>query len=306
MELRHLRYFTAIAEAENMSLAARKLRIAQPALSQRMKDLEEELSLALFERHGRGIRLTPAGRYYLEEMRQVLARIDAAGQEARQIQRGEVGSLRLAILETLALAEPLPRLLRELRRRHPGLHLKLVGMTSMAQYEALHAHAIDAGLIAHRPFQDPEIRGLPVLEIPIHAMLPARHPLAGRTSLHLQDLEDLDFIWPEAEAGTSYWALFREAFEGRAWRPRVVQEASSFVTTTALVAAGYGCALGITVPGSPSMEGIVQLPIVDLDLQMKVELVWHQDNPSPALQRLLEVVRSIRSGDGEPEPCGNT
>jgi len=75
MELRHLRYFAAIAEAENFSRAARTLRIAQPALSQRRRDLEAELGLALFERKGRGIRLTPAGRYYLEEVRQVLARL---------------------------------------------------------------------------------------------------------------------------------------------------------------------------------------------------------------------------------------
>jgi DNA-binding transcriptional LysR family regulator len=293
LELRHLRYFTAIAEAESFSRAARKLRVAQPALSQRMKDLEGELGLALFERSGRGIRLTPAGRYYLEEVRQTLHRLEAAGEEARQIQRGEVGSLRLAILETLSLVEPLPRLLRELRRRHPGLHLKLVGLPSLAQYEALHARTIDAGLIAHRPFEDREIRALPVLEIPFLAMLPAGHPLASRTSLRLEDLENLDFIWPEAEASTSYWTVFREAFEGRAWRPRVVQEASSFVTTTSLVAAGYGCALGIPVPGSPSMEGIVQVPIDDLDLRLRIELVWHQDNPSPALQRFLEVVGEV-------------
>jgi len=293
MELRHLRYFKAVAETENVTQAALKLRIAQPALSQRIKDLEEELGLSLFERSGRGIRLTPAGRYYLEEVRQILARIDAVGKEARQIERGEVGSLRLAILETLSLAEPLPRLLRELRRCHPSLHLKLVGMPSLNQYEALHARTIDAGLVANRPREDKDILGLPMTEIPIHAMVPVNHPLAGRASLCLEELEDLDFIWPEAEARTSYWTVFREAFEGRSWRPRVVQEASSFVTTTSLVAAGYGCALGITLPGGPSVEGVAQVPIVDLDLRLRIELVWHKDNPSPALQRFLELARSL-------------
>ncbi|MGA2081623.1 MAG: LysR substrate-binding domain-containing protein [Holophaga sp.] len=292
MELRHLRYFAAIAEAENFSRAARTLRIAQPALSQRRRDLEAELGLALFERKGRGIRLTPAGRYYLEEVRQVLARLEAAGTRARQIERGEVGSLRVAILEILTLAGPIPRLLQALHAHHPGLHLKLVGMPSLAQYEAILARSIDAGFVAHRPFPDPDIQGMPVLDFPVHAVVPAGHPLARRRSLHLKDLENLDFIWPEPEAATSYWALFREAFEERSWQPRVVQEASSHIATMSLVAAGYGCALGISVPGIPPMEGIVQIPILDLDLRLRIELVWHKDNPSPALQRFLELARA--------------
>ena len=293
MELRHLRYFATIAERENFSAAAKVLRIAQPALSQRMRDLEADLGFALFERRGRGVRLTRAGTYYLEEIQQVLARIEAAGEQARQIARGEVGSLRLALLEALALADPVPRLLRELRGRHPGLHLKLVGLPSLAQYEAIRAHTIDAGFVAHRSFRDPDILGLPVMAIPIHAMVPRGHPLARRPSIHLKDLEDLDFIWPEVEARTSYWTVFREAFEGRDWQPRVVQEASSYMTTTSLVAAGYGCALGITLPGAADLEGIVQIPIVDLDLHLRIELVWHKDNPSPVLQRFLELARTV-------------
>lgn len=293
MELRHLRYFKAIAEAENFTRAARGLRVAQPALSARMKDLEAELGLALFEPQGRGIRLTPAGRYYLAEVRQILERIDAAGEAARQIQRGEVGSLRLAILETLSQVEPLPTLLRELRARHPALGLKLVGLSSIAQQAALRAGTIDVGLIARDPFQDPDTTARLLLEIPIHAMLPASHPLAHRAYLRLADLENLDFVWPEAEASTPYWAIYRDAFEGRDWKPRVVQEASSFVTTASLVAAGYGCALGIAVPGGPAAEGIAQVPIQDMDLRLKVHLVWRRDNPSPALQRFLEVVEDI-------------
>ena len=302
MELRHLRYFATIAELENFSRAAQVLRIAQPALSQRMRDLEAELGVALFERHGRGVRLTRTGRYYLEEVQQILARIEAAGKEAGQIARGEVGSLRLALLEALALAAPVPGLLRELRARHPGLHLKLVGMPSLAQYEAIHARTIDAGFVAHRAFQEPDIQGLPVTAIPIHAMVPAGHALAARSSLHLKDLENQDFIWPEVEARTSYWTVFREAFEGRGWQPRVVQEASSYMTTTSLVAAGYGCALGITLPGAAEVEGIVQIPILDLDLHLRIELVWHKDNPSPVLQRFLELARKVLAGDGAGAP----
>ena len=83
----------------------------------------------------------------------------------------------------------------------------------------------------------------------------------------------------------------------------MVQEASSFVTTTSLVAAGYGCALGITVPGSPSLEGVVQIPILDLDLCLRIEWVWHRDNPSPALRRFLDLVRALPvRPPGSPAP----
>ena len=204
-----------------------------------------------------------------------------------------MGSLRLAILEILSLAGPVPRLLQELHRRHPGLHLKLVGMPSLAQYEALQARRIDAGFTAHRLFDAPDIQSLPVSDLPILAMVPVRHPLAGRPFLQLKDLEGLDFIWPEEEARTSYWGLFREAFEGVAWQPRVVQEASSWVATVGLVAAGYGCALGLAMPGMPGAEGVVQIPVRDLDLRFRVELVWHRDNPSPALHRFLDLARRV-------------
>jgi DNA-binding transcriptional LysR family regulator len=293
MELRHLRYFAAIGATENVTRAARQLRVAQPALSQRVKDLEAELGLALFEPRGRGIRLTPAGHYYLAEVRQILERLEAAGDAARRIQRGEVGSLRLGILEALSLVEPLPGLLKEVRARLPGLHLKLAGMPSLAQCEALAAGTLDAGFVAVQP-RDGELRSRPIQEIPILAMLPAGHPLADRSALRLADLESLDFIWPEEEASTSYWGLFREAFEGRSWRPRIVQEASSFATTASLVAAGFGCALGLALPPGPGTEGIVRIPIQDLDLRLRVHLVWHGGNPSPALERFLEVAGQSR------------
>ena len=293
MELRHLRYFAVIAELENFSKASQVLHIAQPALSQRMLDLEAELGLSLFDRVGRGVRLTRAGEYYLEEIRQILARIEAAGEQARQIGRGEVGSLRLAVLEALAFAPPIPRLLQELRTHHPGLHLKLVGMPTLAQYEAIHAGGLDAGFVAHRAIQDERIQGLPVMALPFHAMVPAGHPLAARPSVLWKDLEDLDFIWPEEEARTSYWTVFRAALEGKGWQPRVVQEASSNITITSLVAAGYGCSLGISVPGSPAPAGIRLIPILDTDLRLRVELVWLRDNPSPALQRFLELARTV-------------
>nr|WP_320132549.1 LysR substrate-binding domain-containing protein [uncultured Holophaga sp.] len=291
MELRHLRYFVAVAETENYTRAAQRLRVAQPALSQRMKDLEAELGISLFTPKGRGICLTPAGHYYLAEVRQTLERLAIAGEAARQIQRGEIGTLRLATLETFALVGPLPRVLQQVRARHPGLRLKLVGMDHRAQYEGLRNRTLDVGYVDHHPGEGEGMEALQVLDIPIRVMLPLQHPLASRSSLRIQDLENLDFIWPEAEAGSAYWDLFRKALEGRSWRPRIVQEASSFPTTASMVAAGFGCALGIATPPHLTVDGLVQIPLEDIDLRMQVHLVWQPDNPSPVLQRFLDVAR---------------
>jgi DNA-binding transcriptional LysR family regulator len=298
MELRHLRYFVAVAELENYTQAAHKLHVAQPSLSQRIKDLEEELGLTLFAHKGRGIRLTPAGQYFLAEVRQMLGRLTAATDAARRIERGEVGSLRLSTLEAFTTVEPIPTLLQHLRSRHPGLHLKLVGLHSQAQYRAILEGKIDAGIVGHRPAEEPELAlsALHLRDIPILAMLPEGHRLAGRDSLRLDDLVDLDFIWPEADANTSYWAVFREALKDRDWKPKVAQEASSFATTRSLVSAGFGCALGIAIPGQARIEGIVQIPVQDLDLRIRLHLVWSPDNPSPTLQRFLAVVQEVVAG----------
>jgi DNA-binding transcriptional LysR family regulator len=308
MELRHLRYFVAVAELENYTQAAHKLHMAQPSLSQRIKDLEEELGLTLFAHKGRGIRLTPAGQYFLAEVRQMLARLEGATEAAKRIERGEIGSLRLSALEAFAAVEPIPSLLQALRARHPGLHLKLVGLHSQAQYQAILDGRIDAGIVGHRPAEEPELAlcALHLRDIPIFAMLPEGHRLAGQERLRLDDLVDQDFIWPEADANTSYWAVFREALKDRAWKPRIAQEASSFATTRSLVAAGFGCALGIAIPGQGQLEGIVQIPVQDLDLRIRLHLVWSPENPSPTLQRFLAVVREVLAsadgrGQGAPE-----
>jgi len=308
MELRHLRYFVAVAEKENYTRAADKLHVAQPSLSQRIKDLESELDLTLFAHKGRGIRLTPAGQYFLTEVRQMLARLEAATDAARRIERGEVGSLRLSILEAFTDVEPIPTLLRELRTRHPGMHLKLVGLHSQAQYQAILGGKIDAGIVGHRPTEEAELElaALHLLDIPIFAMLPEGHRLAGRASLDLDDLVDLDFIWPEADANTSYWAVFREALKDRAWRPKVAQEASSFATTRSLVAAGFGCALGIAVPGHAPAAGIVQIPVQDVDLRIRLHLVWSPENPSPMLQRFIAAARDIVKPRGPAGKYGFT
>ncbi|MDR3671425.1 MAG: LysR substrate-binding domain-containing protein [Holophaga sp.] len=295
MELRHLRYFVAVAETENYTQAAHKLHIAQPSLSQRIKDMEAELGLTLFAHKGRGVQLTPAGQYFQTEVRQMLARLTAATDAARQIERGEVGSLRVSILEAFTAVEPIPTLLHQLGTRHPGLRLKLVGLHSQAQYQAILEGKIDAGIVGHRPTEATELalEGMPLMDIPILAMLPEGHPLSSRASLRLDDLAGLDFIWPEADANTSYWAVFREALKDRNWRPKIVQEASSFATTRSLVAAGFGCALGIAIPGHARYEGIVQIPIQNIDLRIRIHLVWNPDNPSPMLQRLLAVAREV-------------
>jgi DNA-binding transcriptional LysR family regulator len=293
MELRHLRYFVAVAEMENYTQAASKLNISQPSLSQRIKDLETELDLCLFAHKGRGVRLTPAGHYFLGEVRQMLHRLGEATDAAHRIERGEAGSLRLSVLEAFTEVEPIPTLVREMRLRNPGVHLKLAGLHSQAQYQAILEGKFDVGIVGHRPTDEQELAlcGMHLRDIPIHAMLPEGHPLAGRASLRLDDLMGLDFIWPEPDANTSYWAVFREALKDREWRPRVAQEASSFATTRTLVEAGYGCALGIDIPGGPPSPGIVLIPIQDVDLRIRLHLVWSPDNPSPALKRFLTVAR---------------
>ena len=125
MELRHLRYFVAIADAGHVTRAAAALGIGQPPLSQQIQALERELGLALFERLPRGVRLTEAGRAFAEDARRILREVEQAGERARRVARGEVGRIRVGMINSAPFHPLIPRLIREFRRRYPNVALTL-------------------------------------------------------------------------------------------------------------------------------------------------------------------------------------
>jgi DNA-binding transcriptional LysR family regulator len=248
LELRHLWYFVAVAEALSFSRAAERVGIAQPPLSQQIQKLEGLVGCALFDRSGRRVRLTEAGARLVPEARRLLA--DAAQTTAtlRQLGRGELGTLQVGFAPS-TLFSPLPAAVRRFRERFPGVRVRLQEIFPPEVPEALRAGRLDVALL-REPAPEDGLATLPVLVERFVAGVPTDHPLAGRTSIPVGALRDEPFVlFPRAIAPGQYrriQALCRVA----RFEPRVVQEAEEWHTIISLVEAGMGVSL---IP--PSFQG---------------------------------------------------
>src|SRR5947209_5412141 len=190
MELRHLRYFVAVAEELSFRGAAEKLHMAQPPLSAQIKGLEQELRVRLFERTTRTVRLTHAGRVFLEEARSVLAASAQAEQRARDAQHGLAGTLRVGIIAPVAGAW-LAAILRRFRQRFPGVQLSLFDLTSTEQLRRLRVGELDAGLL-RPPVGFPQLDYQFVDESQQVLALPTGHPLARKRKLDWKDFHNVE------------------------------------------------------------------------------------------------------------------
>jgi DNA-binding transcriptional LysR family regulator len=241
VELRHLRYFLALAEELHFGRAAERLGIAQPGLTQQIRRLEEEVGATLFHRTRRWVRLSAAGEAMIRPARQTLADLDLAVESARRAERGETGHLTIGFIESAA-STVVPAAVRRFRQDHPGVGLSLRELGVDSQIDGLHSGRLDVGLI--RP--PVEARGL-VLEAladePLVVAVPESHPLARRTRLHPRTVsaEPLILLAREVVPGPydEMIALMREHGSGA----RIAQEATSIQAVLGLVAAGLGLSL---------------------------------------------------------------
>lgn len=254
MELRHLRYFVAVADAGSLSRAAEKLFVAQPPLSVQMRQLEDAMGTALLERHAKGVRLTAAGAALLPEARALLAQ--AAGLRERVALPAVSAPLTLAFVPS-ASSTVLPALVRHLRQRHPGLRLALREMISSAQVDAL-ANVqkdsqidgqIDAGL-ARSPLRHPRLAVAQQMADPFCLALPQDHPAARATTLDLAQHADDDFVGFTRHLGPAYFDQCIRLCGQAGFSPRLRFEASTVHGVLDLVGAGLGLAL---VPASAAL-----------------------------------------------------
>lgn len=243
MELRHLRYFVAVADHGGISHAAERLNIAQPAVSRQIRDLETELGIDLLLREGRRVILTDAGRAFAERAREVLAASNAAADEARRIAKGEAGRLRIGLLESASWAGHLPHALNRYARAYPNVRLDIVPMGSVEQIDAVLSGDIDAGFVYRQENLVEEALSI----IPLRTddvVLAASVDLDFETEgpLDLEDIDGLPIVaFPRAVAPIYHDALF-DALARIGFDSTVVQEAENETTMLSLVSAGVGCA----------------------------------------------------------------
>lgn len=251
MELRHLRYFIAVAETGSLSRAAEKLFIAQPPLSVQIRQLEEELGQPLFTRHPKGVRLTAAGQALLPEARYLLDRAARAVEVVRQAGTGPSGNLSVGFVPS-ASSTVLPVLVRQLRRLHAGVHLELREMISSEQIDALVAGHIDAG-IARTPTRHPRLAVASRMPDAFCLAVPSARARALPAVVDLRQFADADFIAFTRHRGPAYFDQSIHLCSQAGFSPRVRYEATTVHGVLDLVSAELGVAL---VPATTALLGI--------------------------------------------------
>jgi DNA-binding transcriptional LysR family regulator len=293
MELRHLRYFVAVAEEGHITRAAERLGIQQPPLSLQIRALEKELNVQLFKRLPRGVELTDAGNAFLDRARSILDQVEKALATTRRTARGEQGRVAVGFTSSAPFHPFVPRVIRSFREMSPLVSLVLEESGSSELVQALHNEEIDAAFI-RSPVAD--VVGLlvrPILEEDMVVALPAAHPLVeASTALPLAALANEIFILYKRPGGPGLYDTIITACRGAGFSPRVGQEAPRIISTLNLVAAGLGVSI---VPSSLrrlQMDGVVYRRLTDnAQLRAPLILACRRGENSAAVQRFLELVQ---------------
>lgn len=291
IELRHLRYFTAVAEELHFGRAAERLGMAQPPLSQQIKSLEELVGYPLFERRPQ-VRLTTAGEALLEVARRTLAQVEEGLELTRRAGRGEAGRISVGFAASI-LTTALPEILRTYREQYPGVELRLRELSSAAQAAALAEGSIDVGFVREAVVQGSDLICEPILREEFVAVLPPSHALAGREQLPLGDMAGEPFVhFPRAVAPALYDQI-ADACRRAGFRPRVVQEAQEWLTILGLVEAGLGVSL---VPASfrrLRWGGVQYRPLAPPREFTDVFVCWRAAPLVAAVVPLIQIARGI-------------
>ena len=293
MELRHLRYFVTVAEELHFGRAAQRLQMAQPPLSQQIRQLEAELDVQLLYRTKRTVRLTDAGQVFLQEARHLLMQADQAIAIAQRADRGEVGRLSLGFVGS-ATDSILPVILKAFRQRFPKVQLILHEMTTAEQVEALHNNRIQLGFI-RPPLNDEDLILETVLQESLVVALPEAHPLATQTQVSLVSLAEQPFVLSPRHLGAGFYDQIYRLCQQAGFTPQVAQEAIQMPTILSLVAAELGVAL---VPASLQnwqRVGVVYKPLADSTPQIELAISWRQTDTSPVLHQFIEQTRATIS-----------
>ena len=290
MELRHLRYFVAVAEELHFSRAAARLHIAQPPLSQQIRHLERELGVALFSRTRRRVELTAAGRAFLDESRRVLLQAERAARIAQRAGRGEIGQLAVAFVPSADL-DLLPRVLRAWGARFPDVELDLQALLPVAQLEALAGGRIQVGLVRLPVAAGSEVIVECIQSEPLVAALPLRHRLAKRARVRVADLAGDTMMMFPRQVAPGYYDMLISAFRGAGFTPRVFHPAS-MQTNLALVSAGLGVSLLPASIRNLRRTGVVYRPLASPVPRVELAVAYRRDDRSPIVLAFLEMVRS--------------
>ena len=290
IELRHLRYFVAVAEELHFGRAARRLHIAQPPLSQQIRRLEELLGSQLLVRTSRAVKLTSSGEALLERARRTLDRVQGDLDWVRRVARGETGYLRVGFIGSGMLTS-LPALLREYRMRYPQVELNLQEHYTSTLIKAIVDGSVDVGFVRDGG-ATPGLHIEMLLKEKFIAVLSNTHRLARRTKIQVADLRDEPFVFFPNSAGQTAWDRTIALCERAGFQPKIVQVAPHWVTILSLIGSGLGVSIAPTCIQTIAPTTVCCRPISGGGTSL-IELAYRPEENSPVAIEFCRLARQI-------------
>jgi DNA-binding transcriptional LysR family regulator len=291
MELRHLRYFVTLAEELHFGRAAERLHIAQPPLSQQIRQLENELGFELFHRTKRKVELSEAGEAFLVEVQQIFRQLEQAIFLGRQVSRGEIGQLVIGFVSSAAY-NILPDILRIFRNSFTNVSLELHELTTDEQLRWLESGRIDVGFV-RPPVDENTYESKIVFRESLAIALPENHPLANQDKISLQSLKNESFILFPRVLAPGLYDLIISFCQQFGFSPQLAQEAIQMQTIVSLVAAEIGVAIVPESLQNLQRRGVVYKYFVEETPQVSIAMIWQRDDVSVVLEKFLGVAQKI-------------
>ena len=293
IELRHLRYFVAVADTLHFGKAAERLGMSQPPLSQQIRQLEDAVGARLLTRTNRRVALTEPGRVLLQEAREILARTDRAVDLVQRGQRGELGELRIGFMRTTPLSQEVLGAIFAFRQHFPAVHLQLEEMNSLQQVDALLDRRLQVGIL--RPGTlPPSLLSKRLFRDPLVAVLRSDHPalkrLGARGKLPIKALAQQPFVVFARNAGAGVHEHVLSLCRDAGFAPRISQEAREASTIIGLVAAGFGVAILPQSCDHIHVEGVSYVPLAEANAMSEIHVVYRDDERSPLVPRFVQLL----------------
>lgn len=296
IELRHLRYFVAVAEELHFGRAAARLSISQPPLSQQIQALEQQIGARLLARTNRSVTLTLAGKQFLADCRQILAQVNEAAARAERLHQGEAGELRIGFTSSAPFVKAVSDTLSVFRRDFPDVHLQTREMNTREQIAPLVEGTLDLGLLRNTSLPE-TLNHAVIVHEPLLAVIPRDHLLAKKPRVTLTELAQEPFVFFDPHVGTGLYDDILGLMRRYNLAPVITQEVGEAMTILGLVSAGLGVSI---LPASfkrLQLNEMRWVPLVEEDAVSEMWLVWpkhHEQSPAAARFRHL-LMRAIRS-----------
>jgi len=294
MELRHLRYFVAVAENLNFTRAAARLHLAQPSLTRQIHNLEEEIGVRLLNRTKSQVALTEEGRSFLVDARRILTLAAESILAVQRLSRGETGQLNIAYLSNSDF-ELLPETLTTFRQAFPHVALNLFDMVPAEQFRALEAGKIDLGFVGLRPPAALEhVQWESIARHRTVVVLPAKHPLARKSQVNLRELKAMFFVGLSEKTHPGFRQWLHETCQPAGFTPRILQDAELEPALMTFVAEGLGVSLAREHIKKLPHPGVAFRPLAP-PVESDYCIAWNRNNDSRALQQYVEIVKGLAS-----------